>query len=77
MGVRDVKNKLSKVLDQVKEAPIVVTHHGKPDAVLMSYELYQSLAKPKTGLDLFEGMDWSDVELERRPQFSQRELNLD
>ncbi len=77
IGIREAKDNLSNVLIQAKEAPITITNHGKPDAVVMSYEYYQQLAKHKTGLDLFEGIDWSDVDLEPHPAFEQPEVDLD
>ncbi len=77
MGIREVKNKLSEVLSKAKEAPITITNHGKPDAVLMSYAMYQKLVPQETGLDVFESFDWSDVDLELQPAFKARELNLE
>ena len=77
MGIREVKNKLSEVLNKAKEAPITITNHGKPDAVLMSYAMYQKLVPQETGLDVFESFDWSDVELEVQPNFKARELNVE
>ena len=42
----------------------------------MSYEHYQRLAERKSGLSLFGGVDWSDVELEAHPAFKQREVTF-
>ena len=77
IGIRDAKNNFSDVLVQAKEAPITITNHGKPDSVVMSYKHYRQLAEHKTGLDLFEGIDWSSVDLEPHPRFEQREVELD
>jgi len=77
MGIREVKNKLSEALSKAKEAPITITNHGKPDAVLMSYAMYQKFVPQETGLDVFETFDWSDIELEVQPNFKARELNVE
>ncbi|CAN5877394.1 hypothetical protein BH24DEI2_BH24DEI2_01630 [soil metagenome] len=77
IGIREAKNTFSDVLAQAKKAPIVVTNHGKPDSVVMSFEQYRQLAERKTGLDLFDGIDWSDGELEVHPTFEQRTVTFD
>lgn len=77
IGVREAKNTFSDVLVQAKKEPVVVTHHGKPDSVVMSYEQYQRLVEAKNGLELCDGINWSDVELEAHPSFEAREPSLD
>lgn len=77
IGIREAKNTFSDVLAQAKKAPVMVTNHGKPDSVVMSYEQYRQLAERQSGLDLFGGIDWSDVELEAHPTFEQRTVNFD
>ena len=77
IGIREAKNTFSDVLTQAKKAPVIVTNHGKPDSVVMSFEHYQQLAERRTGLDLFDGIDWSDIELEPHPTFEQRDVTFD
>lgn len=45
MALRDVKNRLSEVVDQVEREHdrVVITRHGKPAAVLMSTDDLASL----------------------------------
>lgn len=73
----EAKSNLSNVLVQAKEAPLIITKHGEPDAVVMSYEHYRRLTERTSGLALFEGIDWSDVELEPHPAFEQRKSPFD
>ena len=77
VGVKEAKNKFSELLQEAKEAPVTITLHGKPDSVVMSYELYNQLIPKQSGLDLFAGFDWSDIALELQPDVKQRELELD
>ncbi len=77
MGIKEAKNKFSELLQDAKDAPITITHHGKPDSVVMSFELYNQLMPKQSGLDLFAGIDWSELDLESHPSFKQRELGLD
>ena len=77
VGIREAKNTLSDLLVQAKKAPVLVTNHGKPDSVVMSFDHYRQLAERKTGLDLFDGLDWSDVELEDHPTFEPRTVTFD
>lgn len=45
MALRDVKNRLSEVVDQVEREHdrVVITRHGKPAAVVMSTDDLESL----------------------------------
>lgn len=45
MALRDVKNRLSEVVDQVERehGRVVITRHGKPAAVVISTEDLESL----------------------------------
>lgn len=45
---RELNQYTSKVQNQAKTAPVLITHRGKPNQVLMSYEDYQRMLKPKT-----------------------------
>ena len=76
MGIKEAKNKFSELLQEAKHAPVTITHHGKPDAVVMSYEYFKELIPKHSALELFADIDWSDVELEKHPGTTQRELDL-
>jgi len=77
IGIRELKNKLSEILKSTKKNPVIVTNHGKPDSVIISFEKYKALtSKNKTGLDIFAQIDWSDVELEPHPKVIQRDIEL-
>ena len=44
--LRDAKATLSAVIDQARQGqPSVITRHGRPEAVVMSFEEWQRLSK--------------------------------
>jgi antitoxin Phd len=44
--LRDAKATLSAVIDQAKQgAPSIITRHGRPEAVLLSFEEWQRLSR--------------------------------
>lgn len=65
--IRELKNKLSEVLNKTKEAHITIINYGKTKTMIMSYVPYQKLVPQKTGLNLFKNRNWSDVNLEEHP----------
>ena len=70
--LKDVKAKLSAVVDQALAGePTIITRHGKKDAVIVSFDQYQRLAKaaPTFGelLASFPGRPEDIPERNRKP----------
>lgn len=52
--LQDAKNKFSNLVNEAqKNGPQVVTKHGKKAVVVMAYEEFERLSKPKTNLVKF------------------------
>ena len=52
--LQEAKNKLSEVVKKaVEEGPQTLTRHGKPEAVVLSFEAYKKLADKKENLVAF------------------------
>lgn len=44
--LRDAKATLSAIIDQARQGePSIITHHGRPEAVLLSFEDWQRLSR--------------------------------
>jgi prevent-host-death family protein len=52
VAVTDFRNKAKEVLDQVKEAPVILTQRSHPAAVVVDYETYQAQVKLLEELEL-------------------------
>ena len=49
--LQDAKNRFSEVVDQAyQQGPQLVSRHGKPAAVVISFEEYKKLSKPAQNL---------------------------
>ena len=62
--LRDAKATLSAVVDQARQGePSIITRHGRPEAVVISFEEWQRLSKvPSLGRLLMEAqLDPDDV----------------
>ena len=62
--LRDAKATLSAVVDQARQGePSIITRHGRPEAVVISFEEWQRLSKvPSLGQLLIEAqLDPDDV----------------
>lgn len=77
IGIQELQYELAEAIIESQQSPITITDHGKPNAILLGYDLYHKLLSPKTGLDLFVDFDWSNVDLESHPKFRQREIVID
>ncbi|GAB6274467.1 MAG: hypothetical protein STSR0004_13300 [Peptococcaceae bacterium] len=77
--LQEAKNRLSQLVNQAtQDGPQIITVRGKPAAVLLSFEEYQQLIKPRIKLtDFFKKSPLCDVELdlERSAELS-REVEL-
>ena len=51
-GICKAKDTFLEVLARAKEAPIIITNHGKPDSVVVSYEHYLVATAKKHGLSV-------------------------
>jgi prevent-host-death family protein len=50
--VTDFRNKIKEILEQVKEAPVILTQRSHPAAVVMDYEAYREQMKMLEELEL-------------------------
>ncbi|MDA8337532.1 MAG: type II toxin-antitoxin system Phd/YefM family antitoxin [Peptococcaceae bacterium] len=64
--LQEAKNRLSQLVNQgAQDGPQIITVRGKPAAVLLSFEEYQRLTKPRTRLtDFFRESPLRSVELD-------------
>jgi prevent-host-death family protein len=61
------KNQLSRIVELTAVAPQTITVRGKKTAVLIAYDDYQKLKKPKKNIDCLSGyLDDDDGELFER-----------
>jgi prevent-host-death family protein len=77
--LQEAKNRFSEVVRRAQEAPQTVTLHGRPSAVVISFDDYLSLTQPKKSLldvmrDAPKGFE--DLNLERSRDASLRDLAL-
>ena len=72
--LQDAKNKFSNLVNNAqKNGPQIVTKHGKEAVVVIAFEDYKKLSKPKTDLyKFFQKSPLAKVELEivRNKDFS-------
>jgi len=63
---QDAKNRLSQVLrDAATHGPQLITSHGREAGVLLSFEAYHELTRPRTSLvDFFRSSPLCDGEIE-------------
>lgn len=72
---QDAKNRLSQVLrDAATHGPQLITSHGREAGVLLSFEAYRELTRPRTSLvDFFRAspLCGEEVEFERMAEPSE------
>lgn len=68
--LQDAKNHFSEVVESaMTKGPQEVTRHGKHAVIVISFELYQKLIKPKNNLvDFFQSSPLKGVELDLERQ---------
>lgn len=73
--LQDAKNRLSQLLrDAATQGPQLITHHGREAGVLLSFEAYRELTRPKTSLVEFfrtSPLRGADLEFERMAEPSE------
>ena len=77
--LQDAKNRFSEVVRFAQHAPQAVTVHGKPTAVVISYEEYRTLATPRPSLfDVMQSapQGFKDLDIERDCDDKMREVAL-
>ena len=64
--LQEAKNKLSELVNEAeKQGPQIITRHGEQVAVVLSYEDYSRLVKPKTDLlEFFQSSPLARIELD-------------
>lgn len=75
--LKDAKAKLSAVVDQaVAGEPAVITRHGRKEAVVISFDEYQRLAKVPSFGELLASFPVDDA-IPERPRKPARALRMD
>jgi len=76
--LQEAKNKLSEVVDtSISEGPQIISRRGRNTAVVMSFEDYQHLMKPKRDLkQLLRNSGFSELNLERDTSLTGRGSDL-
>jgi len=75
--LQEAKNRFSEVVRLSQQAPQIVTLHGKPTSVVLSFEEYRALKKPHVGLlELMQGAPaaLADFKPERSSEAAMREI---
>jgi prevent-host-death family protein len=77
--LQEAKNRLSQVLDSaMHDGPQTITLRGKPAAVVVSFEEFKKLTRPRSPLSLFfaqSPLHNADLDLSRSTDLS-REVDL-
>ncbi len=77
--LQEAKNRLSRVVEEARRgAPQTITLRGTPAAVVVSFEKYQELTRPRSPLsEFFRSSPLHDVELDlERSRDAGREIEL-
>lgn len=77
--IQDAKNRLSEVVRLAQSAPQTVTVHGRPTAVIVSFDEYQTLSQPrKSLLDVVKTAPkgFGELDIERSSDANMREAQL-
>jgi len=77
--LQEAKNRLSRVVEEARRGtPQTITLRGTPAAVVLSFEQYQELIRPRTPLsEFFRQSPLRDVELDlERNRDTGREVEL-
>jgi prevent-host-death family protein len=49
--ISDLRYKTKEILKRLKERPVILTQHGRPQAVLVDYESYRQMAQRQQSLE--------------------------
>lgn len=77
--LQEAKNRLSRVVEEARRgSPQTITLRGTPAAVVLSFEQYQDLTRPRTALsEFFRHSPLGDAELDlERSRDTGREVEL-
>ena len=75
--LRSAKANLSAVIDKAMQGePSIITRHGKPEAVIVSYEEWSRLSRLPTFADLLLASPLDDSDLPPREAADFREVDL-
>jgi len=77
--LQEAKNRLSRVVEEARRGtPQTITLRGTPAAVVISFEKYQELTRPRSPLsEFFRSSPLHDVELDlERSRDTGREIEL-
>lgn len=77
--LQDAKNRFSELVDKAEEeGPQMVSRHGKPAAVVVSFEEYKKLLRPEQNLfEFIQQSPWCGVDLDlERSRDIGREVDL-
>lgn len=77
--LQEAKNRLSRVVEEARRGtPQTITLRGTPTAVVVSFETYQELTRPRSSLsEFFRTSPLHDIELDlERSRDTGREIEL-
>jgi len=78
--LQEAKNKFSEVVRRAQEEPQVVTVHGEPTVLVVSYGRFHEIARPKkmTFAELMATcpVDLTELDLERDKDMTTRPVNF-
>jgi antitoxin Phd len=75
--LRDAKANLSAVVDEAMQGkPVVITRHGKKQAVVVSFQEWQRLSHVPSFGRLLMAAPLADSEVTRRSRSSLRKVNI-
>ena len=75
--LKDAKARLSAVVDQaIQGHPAVITRHGKPQAVILSFEEYEKLSKVPSFGRLLAAFPGNETDVPERSDTPARPVDL-
>lgn len=80
ISVSQAQDRLSQVLDDAQKEPIIITRHGEPVAVILSYEEHRHLSEVKAYLKILglsQQLDDRGVTAAELVRTSREELDTD
>jgi prevent-host-death family protein len=77
--LQEAKNKFSEVVRRSQQGPQIITLHGRPSAVVLSFDEYLKLKKPRGSLlDVMRGAPkgFGELDIERERDINFRDVVL-
>ena len=77
--LQDAKNRFSELVKRAQSAPQAVTVHGKPSAVVISFDEYRALTRPRKSLpEIMKSAPkgFEELNIERAHDSEMREVSI-